>query len=57
MWEAVVAERGIDGRDALWAHAELLPTSDDLDDPIGFATRSAFDLSELDEAQPEDPTT
>ena len=57
LWEAVVAERGIDGRDALWAHAELLPTSDDLDDPIGFATRSAFDLSELDEAQPEDPTT
>jgi len=56
LWEAVVAERGIDGRDALWSHAELLPTADDLDDPVGFATRSAFDLSELDEAQPEDPT-
>ena len=57
LWEAVVAERGIDGRDALWSHAELLPTADDLDDPLGFATRTAFDLSELDEAKPEDPTT
>ncbi len=48
VWEAVLAVRGIDGRDALWAHAELLPTADDLDDPTGFAARATFDLSELD---------
>ena len=55
----------IDGRDALWEHAELLPTADDLDDPAGFATRSTFDLSELESAgaarrtepgEPEEPT-
>ena len=60
LWEAVVATRGIDGRDALWSHAELLPTADDLDDPAGFAARGTFDLSELDqagEAPPEVPST
>lgn len=39
LWEAVEAARGTDGRDAVWAHPDLLPTAADLDDPDGFATR------------------
>jgi putative hydrolase len=57
LWTELAAARGTDGRDALWAHAELLPVSDDLDDPSGFVSRSAFDLSELEQAgaAPVDP--
>jgi len=36
LWAAVRAERGIDGRDAIWSHPDLLPRSTDLDDPLGF---------------------
>ena len=31
--------RGIEGRDALWAHPDLLPSLPDLDDPHGFVDR------------------
>jgi putative hydrolase len=64
LWAAVRAERGAEGRDAIWAHPDLLPGSSDLDDPIGFAkgeTKSdedaAFDaaLAELLE-NPDTPT-
>jgi putative hydrolase len=40
LWSAVEEARGIDGRDALWAHPDLLPGADDLDDPAGFVARS-----------------
>lgn len=46
LWAAVRAERGAEGRDAVWAHPDLLPTSADLDDPIGYAkgeTRTSED--------------
>jgi putative hydrolase len=46
LWAAVRNERGADGRDAIWAHPDLLPNSSDLDDPIGYAkgeTRSSED--------------
>ena len=36
VWEGLAAGRGIDGRDALWAHPDLLPGSADLDDPEAF---------------------
>jgi putative hydrolase len=57
LWGELLATRGIDGRDAIWEHAELLPTADDLDDPAAFAARDAFDLSELEGAgaPPADP--
>ncbi|MFI5100438.1 MAG: zinc-dependent metalloprotease [Actinomycetes bacterium] len=56
LWAELKATRGIDGRDAVWAHAELLPTADDLDDPAGFAARDELDLSGLEglgDAEPE----
>jgi putative hydrolase len=37
LWSALTASRGIEGRDALWAHPDLLPGADDLDDPEGWA--------------------
>jgi hypothetical protein len=33
-------ERGVHGRDALWAHPDLIPSAEDLDDPAGFVGRS-----------------
>ena len=61
LWRAVLAERGQAGREAVWAHPDLLPTAADLDDPLAFATQageaSVLDLSTLDEteAPPEPP--
>jgi putative hydrolase len=39
LWSLYGAERGIEERDALWAHPDVLPTSEDLADPEGFAAR------------------
>jgi len=39
LWREIGAARGTDGRDALWAHPDLLPTGKDLDDPSGFLDR------------------
>lgn len=40
LWIAAAAQRGQSGRDALWEHPDLMPDSDDLDDPVGFLLRS-----------------
>ena len=37
LWWSVTEKHGVAGRDAIWAHPDLLPTADDLDDPLGFA--------------------
>jgi putative hydrolase len=62
LWQTMTDQRGVDARDAVWSHPDLMPGSDDLDDPGGWVERGAadvpFDLSQLDEsgpAQPEDP--
>ena len=59
LWRAVLAERGQEGREAVWSHPDLLPTADDLDDPAGFAGGGSapLDLSGLEdtEAPPEPP--
>jgi putative hydrolase len=39
LWWSVTEKRGISGRDAVWSHPDLLPTADDLDDPLGFGDR------------------
>ena len=41
LWAAVAETGGVQGRDALWAHPDLLPAADDLDDPAGFVARTA----------------
>jgi putative hydrolase len=50
IWSGLTAERGMSGRDAVWAHPDLLPTADDFDDPDGFVRgREEFDISDLEE--------
>ncbi|HEX5560050.1 MAG TPA: zinc-dependent metalloprotease, partial [Nocardioidaceae bacterium] len=39
LWQELEKARGKDGRDAVWAHPDLLPTAEDLDDPGSFVTR------------------
>lgn len=50
LWASLTDARGVDGRDGLWAHPDMLPTAADLDDPDGFVHRETgdFDFSELD---------
>ena len=54
LWASLTDARGQEGRDAVWSHPDLLPTSSDLDDPDGFVHRGEdgdegeFDFSGLD---------
>jgi putative hydrolase len=41
LWWSVAERHGIEGRDALWGHPDLMPTPEDLDDPLGFAEKIA----------------
>jgi putative hydrolase len=49
VWRELTDQRGIEGRDALWSHPDLLPTAQDLDDPAGFAQRAASIAADLDD--------
>jgi len=48
VWAAVRSARGVEGRDALWAHPDLVPTGSDLDDPLGFAEHGHLSASSDD---------
>lgn len=37
LWAAVRSAKGIEAREAVWSHPDLVPTGADLDDPLGFA--------------------
>lgn len=61
LWRSLTEARGTEGRDAIWEHPDLLPTSDDLDDPEGFVHGhheieglSDIDLSRLTKGLDED---
>lgn len=41
VWAALEHEGGVGARDAVWAHPDLLPSAEDLDDPTGFVARRA----------------
>ncbi|HTX26512.1 MAG TPA: zinc-dependent metalloprotease [Streptosporangiaceae bacterium] len=51
IWQGLTEARGVDGRDGLWAHPDLLPTPDDLENPEGFVHGSQpdLDISDLEE--------
>jgi putative hydrolase len=67
LFAALRDARGAEGRDAVWLHPDLLPTPDDLDDPLGFVESSAaataseedFDvaLAELLDGAEDEPET
>ena len=41
LWAALTRERGVTGRDAVWAHPDLMPTAEDLDDPLRMISPDA----------------
>ncbi|MDO5535035.1 MAG: zinc-dependent metalloprotease [Propionibacteriaceae bacterium] len=49
LWAAVRTASGIEGRDGLWAHPDMVPTTADLDDPLGFAERGHAAPAENDD--------
>jgi putative hydrolase len=56
LWWGVTEKHGVTGRDAVWAHPDLLPTADDLDDPLGFAdTIGGEQLTASDAERPAPP--
>lgn len=65
LWERLTEAVGADARDGVWQHPDLLPTTEDLDEPAGFIDRmiggdtSGFDSAIADalnqEPGPEKP--
>jgi putative hydrolase len=50
IWQGLTDARGIEGRDALWAHPDLLPVADDLENPDAFVQGSPeLDISDLED--------
>jgi putative hydrolase len=50
IWQGLTEARGVDGRDALWAHPDLLPVADDLENPDAFVHgQPELDISDLEE--------
>jgi putative hydrolase len=43
VWGAMAQQHGTAERDRLWSHPDLLPTSDDLDEPLDFVARQGAD--------------
>lgn len=50
LWKLVGDQHGMEARDGLWSHRDLMPTADDLDDPLEFAERlgNSGDEADLD---------
>ena len=50
IWQGLTSARGVDGRDALWSHPDLLPASDDLENPDAFVHgQPELDISDLED--------
>jgi putative hydrolase len=50
IWQGLTEARGIDSRDALWSHPDLLPASDDLENPESFMHgQPELDISDLED--------
>jgi putative hydrolase len=58
VWGAMGQRYGSAGRDRLWSHPDLLPTSDDLDEPMDFVARQDLDdeLTALTASDAEKPS-
>ena len=46
LWGSLRSRKDAEARDAVWAHPDLLPTADDLDDPLGFQEGDAEVLTD-----------
>ena len=62
LWDRLTQAAGVDARDAVWQHPDLLPGADDLDEPAGFIDRviggdtSGIDdvIAQLEKEKPDD---
>jgi putative hydrolase len=54
LWTTLDEARGHDGRDAVWAHPDLMPTAEDLDDPAAFVEGKSGDFDITDFTEPKD---
>jgi putative hydrolase len=51
LWAGLAEARGPEGRDALWAHPDLLPTADDLENPEAFLRGNTdLDMADFEDA-------
>jgi putative hydrolase len=51
LWDRLTQAAGVDARDGVWQHPDLLPETEDLDDPAAFIDRViGGDTSGIDEA-------
>jgi putative hydrolase len=59
VWAAMGQRYGNGERDRLWTHPDLLPTSDDLDEPMDFVARQDLDdeLAELTASDADKPSS
>jgi len=50
LWGSLRTRQGTEARDGVWLHPDLLPTAEDLDDPLGFRedVGAASEMSEED---------
>jgi putative hydrolase len=59
LWQSLTEARGIEGREAVWAHPDLMPSAADLEHPESFATVSEaledLDMSMFDQLAVNDP--
>jgi putative hydrolase len=52
IWQGLTESRGVEDRDGLWAHPDLLPVADDLENPEGFVHgQPDLDISDLEEGK------
>lgn len=49
LWKLVGERHGTEARDQVWAHPDLVPTAEDLDNPTDFADRASTGPAELDD--------
>ncbi|MBV8996933.1 MAG: zinc-dependent metalloprotease, partial [Pseudonocardiales bacterium] len=49
LWRRLTEVQDIERRDALWSHPDLLPTTEELDDPAAFVDRAARHAADLDD--------
>jgi putative hydrolase len=59
LWQSLTEARGIEGREAVWGHPDLMPSAGDLEHPEGFVTVSEaledLDMSMFDQLAVNDP--
>jgi putative hydrolase len=46
LWAVIAADGGVEARDAVWRHPDLMPDAADLDDPDGYLARQAAEQDE-----------